>query len=385
MSSGLRIAIVAAEPSGDLLGAGLMLAIKARHPNVSFEGVGGSQMLQEGIESFEPLESLSVMGLVEVLKHLPRLLKLRKRLVQRWLSNPPDLFIGIDAPDFNLGLETALKAKGIKTLHYVCPTVWAWREKRVKKIKVAVDGLLAILPFEPAFLAKHDVNATYVGHTLAQSMPLETNQTAARSACGLSQDAPVLAILPGSRGSEVSKLLQTFLNAAQQCQQDIQGLQFVIPAANQTLQCLIEENLIQHGLQANVILQDTRSALAAADVVLCASGTATLEGLLSKRPMVIGYKLHWLTFAIIKWFKLMKIKHYALANIISGEVLAPELIQDDCTPNALANEVMRFFKDENLRQVIAQRYADIHREMMVDTDRLIADAVDDVLQPKVNT
>ncbi len=385
MSSGLRIAIVAAEPSGDLLGAGLMRAIKARHPNVSFEGVGGSQMLQEGIESLEPLESLSVMGLVEVLKHLPRLLKLRKRLVQRWLSNPPDLFIGIDAPDFNLGLETALKAKGIKTLHYVCPTVWAWREKRVKKIKAAVDGLLAILPFEPAFLAKHDVNATYVGHTLAQSMPLEPNQAAARSVCGLSQDAPVLAILPGSRRSEVSKLLQPFLNAAQQCQEDIQGLQFVIPAANQTLQRLIEEKLIQHGLQANVILQDTQSALAAADVVLCASGTATLEGLLSKRPMVIGYKLHWLTFAIIKWFKLMKIKHYALANIISGEVLAPELIQDDCTPNALANEVMRFFKDENLRQVIAQRYADIHREMMVDTDRLIADAVDDVLQPKVNT
>ncbi len=385
MSSGLRIAIVAAEPSGDLLGAGLMRAIKVRHPNVSFEGVGGSQMLQEGIESLEPLESLSVMGLVEVLKHLPRLLKLRKCLVQRWLSNPPDLFIGIDAPDFNLGLETALKAKGIKTLHYVCPTVWAWREKRVKKIKAAVDGLLAILPFEPAFLAKHDVNATYVGHTLAQSMPLEPNQAAARSVCGLSQDAPVLAILPGSRGSEVSKLLQPFLNAAQQCQEDIQGLQFVIPAANHMLQGLIEEKLIQHGLQANVILQDTQSALAAADVVLCASGTATLEGLLSKRPMVIGYRLHWLTFAIIKWFKLMKIKHYALANIISGEVLAPELIQDDCTPNALANEVMRFFKDENLRQVIAQRYADIHREMMVDTDRLIADAVDDVLQPKVNT
>ena len=385
MSSGLRIAIVAAEPSGDLLGAGLMRAIKVRHPNVNFEGVGGSQMLQEGIESLEPLESLSVMGLVEVLKHLPRLLKLRKRLVQRWLSNPPDLFIGIDAPDFNLGLETALKAQGIKTLHYVCPTVWAWREQRVKKIKAAVDGLLAILPFEPPFLAKHDVNATYVGHTLAQSMPLEPNQAAARSVCGLSQDAPVLAILPGSRGGEVSKLLQPFLNAAQQCQEDIQGLQFVIPAANQTLQRLIKEKLVQHGLQANVILQDTQSALAAADVVLCASGTATLEGLLSKRPMVIGYKLHWLTFAIIKWFKLMKIKHYALANIISGEVLAPELIQDDCTSNALANEVMRFFKDENLRQVIAQRYTDIHREMMVDTDRLIADAVDDVLQPKVNT
>jgi len=384
MSSGLRIAIVAAEPSGDLLGAGLMRAIKARHPNVSFEGVGGSQMLQEGIESFEPLESLSVMGLVEVLKHLPRLLKLRKRLVQRWLSNPPDLFIGIDAPDFNLDLETALKAKGIKTLHYVCPTVWAWREKRVKKIKAAVDGLLAILPFEPAFLAKHDVNATYVGHALAQSMPLEPNQAAGRSVCGLSQDAPVLAILPGSRTGEVSKLLQPFLNAAQQCQKHIEGLELVIPAANQTLQRLIEEKLIQHGLKAVVILQDTQSALAAADVVLCASGTATLEGLLSKRPMVIGYKLHWLTFAIIKWFNLMKIKHYALANIISGEVLAPELIQDDCTPNALANEVMRFFRGENLRQIISHRYADIHREMIVDTDRLIADAVDEVLQPKVN-
>ena len=385
MSSGLRIAIVAAEPSGDLLGAGLMRAIKARHPNVSFEGVGGSQMLQEGIESFEPLESLSVMGLVEVLKHLPRLLKLRKRLVQRWLSNPPDLFIGIDAPDFNLGLEAALKAKGIKTLHYVCPTVWAWREKRVKKIKAAVNGLLAILPFEPVFLAKHDVNATYVGHTLAQSMPLEPNQAAARSVCGLSQDAPVLAILPGSRTGEVSKLLQPFLNAAQQCQKHIEGLELVIPAANQTLQRLIEEKLIQHGLKAVVILQDTQSALAAADVVLCASGTATLEGLLSKRPMVIGYKLHWLTFAIIKWFNLMKIKHYALANIISGEVLAPELIQDDCAPNALANEVMRFFRDENLRQIISHRYADIHREMIVDTDRLIADAVDDLLQLKANT
>ena len=384
MSSGLRIAIVAAEPSGDLLGAGLMRAIKARHPNVSFEGVGGSQMLQEGIESFEPLETLSVMGLVEVLKHLPRLLKLRKRLFQKWLSNPPDLFIGIDAPDFNLGLETALKEKGIKTLHYVCPTVWAWREKRVKKIKAAVDGLLAILPFEPAFLAKHDLKATYVGHTLAQSMSVEPNQLAARASCGLSQDGPVLAILPGSRGGEVSKLIQPFLNAAQQCQEDIQGLQFVIPAANQTLQRLIEDKLIQHDLPAKVVVQDTQSALAAADVVLCASGTATLEGLLSKRPMVIGYKLHWLTFAIIKWFKLMKIKHYALANIISGEVLAPEFIQNDCTPNALANEVMRFFKDEKLRQTIAQRYTDIHREMMVDTDRLIADAVDDVLQLKVN-
>ena len=385
MSTRLRIAIVAAEPSGDLLGAGLMRAIKARHPNASFEGIGGSQMLQEGIESLEPLESLSVMGLVEVLKHLPRLLKLRKRLVRRWLSSPPDLFIGIDAPDFNLGLETALKAKGIKTLHYVCPTVWAWREKRVKKIKSAVDGLLAILPFEPTFLAKHDVKAIYVGHTLAQSMPMEPDQVAARSVCGLSQDAPVLAILPGSRGSEVSKLLQPFLSAAQQCQKDIEGLQFVIPAANQTLQYSIEEKLIQHDIKANVILQDTQSALAAADVVLCASGTATLEGLLSKRPMVIGYKLHWLTFAIIKWFKLMKIKHYALANIISDEVLAPELIQDDCTPSALAKELMRFFRDVKLRQTIAQRYTDIHREMMVDTDRLIADAVDDVLQPMVNS
>ena len=385
MSSGLRIAIVAAEPSGDLLGAGLMRAIKARHPNVSFEGIGGSQMLQEGIESLEPLESLSVMGLVEVLKHLPRLLKLRKRLVQRWLSNPPDLVIGIDAPDFNLGLETALKAKGIKTLHYVCPTVWAWREKRVKKIKAAIDGLLAILPFEPAFLAKHDVKAIYVGHTLAQSMPMEPDQVTARSVCGLSQDAPVLAILPGSRGSEVSKLLQPFLSAAQQCQKDIEGLQFVIPAANQKLQLSIEEKLIQHDIKANVILQDTQSALAAADVVLCASGTATLEGLLSKRPMVIGYKLHWLTFAIIKWLKLMKIKHYALANIISDEVLAPELIQDDCTPSALAKELMRFFRDNKLRQTVGQRYTDIHREMRVDTDRLIADAVDDVLQPMVNS
>ena len=385
MSTRLRIAIVAAEPSGDLLGAGLMRAIKARHPNVSFEGIGGSQMLQEGIESLEPLESLSVMGLVEVLRHLPRLLKLRKRLVRRWLSSPPDLFIGIDAPDFNLGLETALKAKGIKTLHYVCPTVWAWREKRVKKIKAAVDGLLAILPFEPAFLAKHDVKARYVGHTLAQSMPMEPDQVTARSVCGLSQDAPVLAILPGSRGSEVSKLLQPFLSAAQQCQKDIEGLQFVIPAANQTLQYSIEEKLIQHDIKANVILQDTQSALAAADVVLCASGTATLEGLLSKRPMVIGYKLHWLTFAIIKWFKLMKIKHYALANIISDEVLAPELIQDDCTPSALAKELMLFFRDNKLRQTVGQRYTDIHREMMVDTDRLIANAVDDVLQLKIDS
>jgi len=385
MSTRLRIAIVAAEPSGDLLGAGLMRAIKARHPNVSFEGIGGSQMLQEGIESLEPLESLSVMGLVEVLRHLPRLLKLRKRLVRRWLSSPPDLFIGIDAPDFNLGLETALKAKGIKTLHYVCPTVWAWREKRVKKIKSAVDGLLAILPIEPAFLAKYDVKAIYVGHTLAQSMPMEPDQVTARSVCGLSQDALVLAILPGSRGSEVSKLLQPFLSAAQQCQKDIEGLQFVIPAANQTLQYSIEEKLIQHDIKANVILQDTQSALAAADVVLCASGTATLEGLLSKRPMVIGYKLHWLTFAIIKWFKLMKIKHYALANIISDEVLAPELIQDDCTPSALAKELMLFFRDNKLRQTVGQRYTDIHREMMVDTDRLIANAVDDVLQLKIDS
>jgi len=379
MSKQLRIAIVAAEPSGDLLGAGLMRAVKARHPNVLFEGIGGPQMTNEGVDSLEPLESLSVMGLVEVLKHFPRLLRMRKSLIQRWLSNPPDVFIGIDAPDFNLGLEAALKEKGVKTIHYVCPTVWAWREGRVKKIKAAVNSVLSILPFEPAFLAKHGVNAEYVGHTLAKSMPIEPDRTSARSALDLSQDAPVLAILPGSRGSEISKLLEPFLLAAQMCQRHINNLQFVIPAANSKLQGLIEEGLALKGLHSKVVLQDTHNALAAADVVLCASGTATLEGLLSKRPMVIGYKLHWLTFAIIKAFKLMKIKHYALANIMSEEVLAPELIQNECTPTALAKELIRFFDDGSLRRSIGQRYTEIHRKLIVDTDRLIADAIDDVL------
>ncbi len=373
----LRIGIVAAEPSGDLLGAGLMGAIRASHPEVEFEGIGGERMAAEGLQSWVPMERLSVMGLVEVLRHLPDLLGIRRELVRRWLASPPDLFIGVDAPDFNLRLETKLREAGVRTVHYVCPTVWAWRPKRVRGLRRAVDLLLSIFPFEEAFLRRHHVPVRYVGHPLAQAFPLEPDRGAARDALGLDQARPVLAILPGSRGSEIASLSEPFLQAAARCRAELPGLQLVVPLVNARTREAFEQLHRRHApeLPVQVVQGQTRTALAAADVVLTASGTATFEALLSKRPMVVGYKLHWLTYGIARTFRLVKLEHVAMANIIAGEQLAPEFIQHACTPELLAPALLRFFREPQTVADIQRRYGELHRAMEHDTNKEAAQAV----------
>lgn len=373
----LRIGIVAAEPSGDLLAAGLMDALREQLPAVQFEGVAGPLMRNSGIDEWEPMDSLSVMGLFEVLQHLPRLLRLRSRLLKRWRNTPPLAFIGVDAPDFNLTLERRLRELGIPTVHYVSPTVWAWRAGRVKNIRRAVDLLLTIFPFETEFLAQHRVPAHYVGHPLAHDMPMQPDRDGSRDVLGLDADAPVLALLPGSRSGEVSRITRPFLETALALKQYLPELQVVVPLVNERTRMLFDEQLRLAAPELNpmVVLQQTRAALAAADVVLVASGTATLEGLLSKRPMVVGYKANSATYGLVQLLGLVKVKHVAMANLLADERLAPELIQDACEPAQLLPPLLEFFRDAGLRARIAQRYAEIHRRLRTDTNREAADAV----------
>lgn len=380
----LRVGIVAAEPSGDLLAAGLMARLHELHPDVRFEGIGGPGMLEQQLDCWEPMDTLSVMGLVEVLKHLPRLLKLRKQVLRRWLSDPPDVFIGVDAPDFNLTIERQLREAGVPTVHYVSPTVWAWRPGRVKKLRPAIDLLLTIFPFEQSFLQQHGINAVYVGHTLAAEMPLQPDREAAREKLAIAADAPVLAVLPGSRMSEVSRLSKPFLQTAAACADQLPGLQIVIPLVNQRTEAALKAECAALGLaelSVKLVMQDSRSVLAAADVVLTASGTATFEGLLSKRPMVVGYKLNALTYWIARFFRLVNIDHMAMANLLAGERLAPEFLQSECEPEKLLPAVMHFFQNGDAVSHIEARYTALHQQLRTDTDTLAAKAVLQLLQP----
>ena len=372
-----RIGIVAAEPSADLLAAGLMDALRERLPEVRFEGVAGPLMRSSGIDEWEPMDSLSVMGLFEVLRHLPRLLRLRSRLLARWRDTPPLAFIGVDAPDFNLTLERRLRESGVPTVHYVSPTVWAWREGRVKHIRRAVDLLLTIFPFETEFLARRGVPARYVGHPLAHDMPLEPDRQGARAQLGLAADSPVLALLPGSRSGEVSRIAPPFLQTAAALRQQLPDLEVVVPLVNQKTRVIFDEQLSRFGagLDPVVAMGRTRAALAAADVVLVASGTATLEGLLSKRPMVVGYRANAATYALIQGLGMVKVRHVAMANLLADERLAPELIQQDCEPAKLLPPLVDFFAHADKREQIARRYAEIHRQLRTDTNREAAEAV----------
>ncbi|MCG6967522.1 MAG: lipid-A-disaccharide synthase [Chromatiaceae bacterium] len=380
----LRIGIVAAEPSGDLLAAGLMDALREQLPGAQFEGIAGPLMQASGIDQWEPMDSLSVMGLFEVLRHLPRLLRLRSSVLARWRAKPPAVFIGVDAPDFNLTLEERLRALGVPTVHYVSPTVWAWRTGRVRKIRRAVDLLLTIFPFETEFLARYQVQAHYVGHPLAGAMPLQPDRAGARAGLGLDAHRPVLALLPGSRRGEVSRLARPFLHTAVALRRDLPDLQVAVPVVNQATRQLFEQawHEVAPDLPIKVSQGGTREVLAAADVVLVASGTATFEALLSKRPMVVGYKVNGATYALARLFRLVKVEHVAMANLLAGEGLAPELIQRACTPDRLLPPLRAFFRDAGLRARIAQRYAAIHEQLRGDTNREAARAVVDLLKSR---
>jgi lipid-A-disaccharide synthase len=373
----LRVGIVATELSGDILGAGLIQEIVDRFPNAQFEGIAGPAMMAAGCRSMFPLERLSVMGLIEVLRHLPELLSIRRTLAKHFIANPPDLFIGIDGPDFNLGLERKLKRSGIPTVHYVCPSFWAWRPKRIEKIRKAANLVLSILPFEQEILQRHRIASTYVGHPMADDIPIEVDQPAARERLELSSEQQIIALLPGSRRSEVEALADTFLQAAMLFWQRIPDSHFVVPLVNSEIRGLFEQRLhrVAPGLPVTLLDGNSRDAMLAADAVLVASGTATLEALLLKRPMIVAYRLHPLTYWILTRFRLLKIEHVALANLLAGREIAPEYIQGAATPGTLARALYRLLASPNLIADIKVTSTRIHQELRCDASRSAADAV----------
>ncbi len=373
----MRIGLVAGEASGDVLGAGLIRAIRARIPDATFEGVAGPQMVAAGCEQWEPAESLAVMGLIEPLAHIPRLLRLRRDLARRWCESPPDVFVGIDAPDFNLGLEKKLRKAGIKTAHYVSPSIWAWRAGRVKKVKKAADTVLCILPFEPPLYEEHGVNAVFVGHPSASAAPGVVDMAAARSELQL--DArEVVAVLPGSRGGEVGRLGGILAEAAKAIFEVRPDVQFVTPVAAPKLRPVIEQQLQSAGVADHFTLLDGGShlAMSAADVVLLASGTAVLEAAMLRKPAVATYRVNSLTYWIgVSLLRLVTVTHYTLPNLLTEEPLVPEFIQNGAKPEPIAAAVVALLDDPQRRQSISERFDRLRSELALDADQHAADAV----------
>ncbi|SDP92164.1 lipid-A-disaccharide synthase [Ectopseudomonas guguanensis] len=370
MSRPLRVALVAGEASGDILGSGLMQAIKARHPDAEFIGVGGARMEAEGLKSYFPMERLAVMGLVEVLGRLFELLGRRRQLARDLIAAQPDVFIGIDAPDFNLGLELKLRRAGIKTVHYVSPSVWAWRQKRVLKIREACDLMLTLFPFEAQFYDAHQVPVRFVGHPLADAIPQQADRAAAREALDLPQDEPVVALMPGSRGGEVARLGELFLDAAIRLRSLRPGVRFLLPCATPERREQLEQMLAGRDLPLTLLNGRSHEALAACDAVLIASGTATLEALLYKRPMVVAYRVAPLTYRILK--RLVKSPYISLPNLLAERLLVPELIQEAATAEALAQAVAPLIDGG---QVQTEGFDVIHRALRRDASVSAADAV----------
>ncbi|SEP76719.1 lipid-A-disaccharide synthase [Solimonas aquatica] len=358
MSRPLRIALVAGELSGDLLGGALVRALRERLPQAQCYGVVGPRMREAGCAELASIEMLSVMGIAEVLHALPRILRLRKQLFQEFSRNPPDLLIGIDAPDFNLPLERKLRARGVKTVHVVSPTVWAWRAGRVHGIDRAVERILCLFPFEPAFYEQQGVKdkALYIGHPLAEELDDRTTPAQARAALGLAEQGPVLAILPGSRGSELKYLGLPFAQAATLLAQRIPGLRIITPVAKPSLRAGLQALIAQQapGLDWTLLDGKSREAMRAADVVMLASGTATLECLLLGRPMVVGYRGAWFTELLLLKLGMLKTRYVSLPNLLSDEPVVPELLQHDCTPEHLAREVQALFGSAARQRQLAQ-------------------------------
>lgn len=380
------IALVAGEVSGDILGAGLIKELRQQYPNARFIGIAGPQMQEQGAESYFDMEELAVMGLVEVLKHLPRLIKIRSTLIQKLLATKPDIFIGIDAPDFNLGVEKILKQHGIKTIHYVSPSVWAWRQKRIFKIAKATDLVLAFLPFEKAFYDRFNVPCRFIGHTMADAIPLVIDRDAACRAQGLDPQQRYLAILPGSRGSEVEFLSEPFLQTALLLKQRFPDLQFLVPLINAKRRRQFEQikQRIAPSLELHLLDGQARSAMMIADATLLASGTAALECMLCKSPMVVGYRMKPFTYWLAQ--RLVKTDYISLPNLLANQMLVPELIQQQCNPQTLAAELGNYLDQsdsaKNRTLALKQRFTELHALIRCDADKQAAQAVVDVLGNK---
>jgi lipid-A-disaccharide synthase len=375
--------MVAGETSGDLLAGLLLDGFKNRWPALAAGGIGGPQMAKRGFDAWWPSEKLAVRGYVEVLRHYREIVGIREQLKQRLLDQRPDVFVGVDAPDFNLDLEAALKVQGIKTVHFVSPAIWAWRADRVEKIRRSVDHVLCIFPFEPALLAAHGIAATYVGHPLANVIPLQPDRAAARRALGLRDEDTVIAILPGSRKSEIQYLARRFFAAAALILRARPDVQFVVPAIP-TVKATIERLADEAGMRAHlrIIEGQSHTALAACDVTLIASGTATLEAALFKRPMVIAYNMNWLSWQIMRRKKLQP--WVGLPNILCRDFVVPELLQDQATPEALAVAVLQWVEAKSSAPdkiaAVEQRFAALHTDLRRDTSTLATDAIQQILE-----
>ncbi|MDA9557220.1 lipid-A-disaccharide synthase [Vibrio sp.] len=369
----LRIGVVVGELSGDTLGEGLMTAIRKRYPNAEFVGIGGPRMNSLGCKSLFDMEELAVMGLVEVLGRLPRLLKVKAELKRYFLDNPPDVFIGIDAPDFNLRLELDLKQAGIPTVHYVSPSVWAWRQKRIFKIEAATNLVLAFLPFEKAFYDRFNVPCEFIGHTLADQIPLEPDKKAAQALFGLNPDKKWLAILPGSRGSELNMLAAPFIETCKQLHKKYPDMGFIVALVNDKRREQFEQAWQEVAPELDfVLINDTaRNVLTASDAALLASGTVALECMLLKRPMVVGYRVNKVTAMLAK--RLLKTKYVSLPNILADEELVKELLQEDCTPQNLTEAVSDLFEHKN--DELIDRFSEMHHWLKKDADHSAANAV----------
>ncbi|MBT5577677.1 MAG: lipid-A-disaccharide synthase [Porticoccaceae bacterium] len=371
-------AMVAGEASGDILGADLIRALKTQFPNAIFEGIGGPKMQAEGFQSLFEMDRLSVMGFVEPLKRLPELLSIRRSIVERYLVQKPAVFIGIDSPDFNSGIEQRLHRAGVKTVHYVSPSVWAWRQGRIKKIKKSVDLMLCLLPFEAGFYKQHQVPVRFVGHPLAGQMAEQPDTQAARSRLGLNPDRPVLCIMPGSRSGEVELLGELFLDTACAVQAQLgTDLQLVIPAANQARYQQISDILsTKQGLSVELLMQNSHLAMEAADAVLLASGTTALEAMLLKKPMVVSYRLGALTYRLVSPF--IKTPYASIPNLLANKMLVPELIQANASVEQLTQAVIDAFDPGNREQLVDQ-FSQLHQQLRLDSGAIAADAIAELI------
>lgn len=376
---GLRIGLIAGEPSGDLLGAGLVREIRRYYPDAEFFGIAGPAMIAEGVSSWVPMERLSIMGLAEVVRHLPELLKIRRFVARNFEVLRPDVVIGIDSPDFTLGVERRLRAAGLRTVHYVSPSIWAWRAGRIHGIAKAADHVLCLLPFEPEIYAAQGIPASYVGHPMADAIPLAPDREGARVALGIAPPAgaELVALLPGSRMGEVERLGGEFAAAAALLAARHPGLEFIAAMASAPIRECFAAQLARNapGLRVRLLDGRSREAMAAADLVVLASGTATLEAALLKRPMVVAYRVSALTARIFKAFKLMKAPYIALPNLLAGEALVPELIQDDATPERIAAEASALLGDASRRERLVERFAALHEALRQGADRRAAETV----------
>ncbi|MEC8925175.1 MAG: lipid-A-disaccharide synthase [Pseudomonadota bacterium] len=377
----VKVALVAGEHSGDILGAGLMAALKSRYANIEFVGVGGPLMESEGLRSFFPMEDLSIMGVAEVLRHLPKLLKHRKQLVTFLRKQQPDIFIGIDSPDFNLTIEKRLKDVGIKTVHYVSPSVWAWREGRIKGIKKAVDHVLCLLPFEKQFYDEHGLSATFVGHPLADAIPRETNKAAARRQLGYPELGQYVGLLPGSRKGELARMAPTFLQVCKALKKTHPELKFIAPMVNQAradeFTALLEDNDMQTDVE--VCLGHSREVMGACDYLLLTSGTVALEALLIKRPMVVAYRFAWLSYQIIK--RLFHAPFFSLPNLLANRAIVPELAQSDATVERIVAHMEQLI-DENNQALVAE-FDRIHQQLDQSASDVAANVISDLLENRM--